>query len=71
MSHNLLSELPANLFERVNDLRVVDLSHNRLKFLPDKLFPDDGLESSVFSYKKLFNNVIFNIYRADWTFHII
>lgn len=66
MNHNSLAELPANLFEMVDDLRIVDLSHNRLKFLPDKLFPHDGLESLVIInyYIKFKYLIFFSMYRS-------
>lgn len=45
MSHNEIIDIPSNLFKSIHDLRVVDLSHNNLRSLPDYLFPDDGMES--------------------------
>lgn len=44
MSHNFVPELPNDLFKFLLNLRVVDFSHNRFRFLPDNLFKDEGLE---------------------------
>lgn len=44
MSHNMLTELPHELFRYATFLRVVDLSHNKLRFIPDNFFREDGLE---------------------------
>lgn len=41
---NRLREIPANLFNSIKNLRVVDLSGNRLNYMPDFSFRDDSLE---------------------------
>lgn len=46
-------EIPSDLFRNLRNLRVVNLSHNRLKLLPDSLFREEGLESLDISHNQL------------------
>ena len=45
ISHNVIDDLPGDLFHNVKHLRVVDMSYNLLKSLPDSIFNEGGLES--------------------------
>nr|CAD7400647.1 unnamed protein product [Timema poppensis] len=50
---NLLTDIPSELFRSLSSLRVVDLSSNRLRNLPDGLFMDEGMESLRVSHNQL------------------
>lgn len=45
LSRNSISDLPQYVFKTNVDLRIVDLSNNYLRSLPDGLFGGSGLES--------------------------
>lgn len=45
LSQNQLQELPQEIFKPLFELRVVGLSHNSLRALPDGLFTNQGMES--------------------------
>lgn len=67
----MIFDIPANLFKSVHDLRVVDLSHNRLKSLPEYLFPDDGMESYIFLlHIKILKMLLIVIYLLGWIYLI-
>lgn len=53
MSWNHLHDIPAELFRGLSSLRVVDLSGNRLRSLPDALFSEDGLERVSVAHNQL------------------
>lgn len=40
----MLTELPHELFRYATFLRFVNLSYNKLRFIPDNFFREDGLE---------------------------
>lgn len=44
LSHNMLYDLPSDIFHSLELLRIVDISNNELKILPDNLFSKDSLE---------------------------
>lgn len=52
-SHNDLSEVPVDLFRYLTKLRVVDLSHNELRFLPENFFKEEGLERLDLSHNSI------------------
>lgn len=53
MSHNRVADLPTELFKYITELRIVDLSNNYIRSLPENLFFDDGLEKLDLSYNWL------------------
>lgn len=53
MARNLLHDVPAELFRGLATLRVVNLSINRLRSLPDSLFSEDGLEQVSVAWNSL------------------
>ncbi|CAG2063857.1 unnamed protein product [Timema podura] len=53
LDRNLLTDIPSELFRSLSSLRVVDLSSNRLRNLPDGLFMDEGMESLTVSHNQL------------------
>lgn len=48
-----MGDVPSDLFRNLQNLRTVDLSHNRLKLLPDSLIKEGGLESLDVSHNSL------------------
>ncbi|XP_069668870.1 chaoptin isoform X2 [Periplaneta americana] len=53
LSRNWLTDIPTELFRFTTGLRVVDLSHNRLRSLPDSLFSDENMERLDVSHNLL------------------
>lgn len=53
MSENELTEIAAETFRNMGDLRIVDLSSNLLRNLPDSLFVGDDLEKLDVSHNQL------------------
>lgn len=45
--------LPPNVFYGLKNLRIVDLSDNRLGFVPERSFTEDSLERISFSKNRL------------------
>lgn len=44
LSHNRLTDMPQDMFKPIYALRVMDLSYNHLRSLPDNLFYNGGME---------------------------
>lgn len=63
-SRNFLREVPPNLFYGMKSLRIVDLSDNRLTFLPEYSFREDSLER-VFLAKNYFVKVPFKSFSPE------
>lgn len=63
LSRNSISDLPQYLFKTNVDLRIVDVSHNTLRALPDGMFANGGMESYVSTRRETFfshDNIPFN-----------
>lgn len=45
LSQNQLVEIPQEIFKPLFELRIVGISHNNLRSLPDGLFINQGVES--------------------------
>lgn len=43
LAQNEITEIAHGTFRNLGDLRIVDLSNNLLRFLPDSLFQSDDL----------------------------
>lgn len=52
-AHNHVADIPNELFRSMKYLRVVNLSHNKLKAIPDNLFRHDGLQNLDVSHNGL------------------
>lgn len=52
MAWNDITEIPIETFRPLKKLRIVDLSHNNLKSLPDNLFVEGSLESLDLSHNQ-------------------
>lgn len=52
MAWNDISEIPMESFRPLKKLRIVDLSHNKLRTLPDNLFTEGTLESLDLSHNQ-------------------
>lgn len=52
-SKNRIADIPNDIFRFLNHLRIVDLSYNRLRSLPDNLFREEGLERLDVSHNML------------------
>lgn len=53
MAHNRLTDMPSDLFKGFTELRLVDLSHNKLRVLPDMFFVEDNLEVLNMAHNEL------------------
>lgn len=53
MNHNLLQDLQASLFSGMIHMRILDLSYNKLKLLPDYLLKEDSLQYVSFAHNQL------------------
>ena len=53
MSNNELTEIGPETFRNMGDLRIIDLSSNNLRNLPDSLFVGDDLEKIDLSHNQL------------------
>lgn len=53
LARNYLSDIPTELFRALNHLRLVDLSHNRLRTLPDNLWSEPAMERVDLSHNLL------------------
>jgi Leucine-rich repeat (LRR) protein len=53
LSFNRLSSIPAGLFRPTSGLRVLDVSHNELRSLPNALFGDGGMERLALAHNRL------------------
>jgi Leucine-rich repeat (LRR) protein len=50
---NELTEIGTETFRNLNDLRIVDLSHNLLRGIPDSVFISDDMEKLDISHNQL------------------
>ena len=53
LDHNDISEIYQDMLSRSSTLRVINISHNRLRFLPDTLFKDTQLEILDVSHNQI------------------
>lgn len=53
LARNYLSDLPSELFRALSHLRMVDVSHNRLRSLPDNLWSEGSTERVDLSNNQL------------------
>lgn len=49
-SNNRIADVPNDLFRFLKDIRIVNLSRNRLRALPDNMFREDSIEHVDFSH---------------------
>ena len=53
LSHNSLADVPAEIFRFNTNLRFLDMSHNRLRALPDNFLSHDSMERLDVSHNLL------------------
>ena len=53
LARNALTELGYDIFKTLGDLRIVDLSHNFLRMVPDHVFAGDDMERLDLSHNLL------------------
>jgi len=53
LARNALAELGYEIFKTLGDLRIVDLSHNLLRMVPDHVFAGDDMEKLDLSHNLL------------------
>ncbi|XP_062700932.1 chaoptin-like isoform X2 [Aedes albopictus] len=52
LSNNMITDIPMELFRNVRGLRVLEMANNHLKYLPDGLILQDGLERLDLSHNQ-------------------
>ncbi|XP_055618814.1 chaoptin [Toxorhynchites rutilus septentrionalis] len=52
LSHNMISDIPMDLFRNMPALRILEMAHNNLKYLPDSLVFEEGLERLDLSHNQ-------------------
>lgn len=64
LSYNNIYDLPQNLFHGMKNLRIIDLSDNYIKFLPEFSFREDCLESILLA-RNQFGKIPFTIFTPE------